>query len=84
MGSRVVRFEFEHAHKFRLRQRGLLLENVQVAERDVNPRIPRRGLGRGLVALLGLRQFRFLHRGVAVAQVVVDRFAVASGDQPYA
>ena len=64
MGGDVVGLELEHAHEFHLRQSRLLFEVVQVAERDVDPRIVGRGLGRGLVVLLGLRQLRLLHRRV--------------------
>src|SRR5271169_2310902 len=84
MGGGVARLELEHAHEFRPRERRLLLENEQVAQRDMHPWIVGRGLGRRLVVLLGLRQLRVLHRRITGVQVVVDRFAMASGDQPQA
>ena len=49
----------------------------------MDPRVVGRGLGRGLVVLFGLRQFRLLHRLVSGVQVLVDRLVVASAGQRY-
>ncbi len=83
MGGNVVGLEFEHPHEFHLRERRLLFEDVQVAKRDVDPRVVGRRLGRRLVVLLGRWQFGLLHRLITRAKVLVDRLVMAAAGQRY-